>query len=202
MPENERKNVVTTHHSEPVVIQAMRLEGNREQKDRNGNIKVAGGTYIEHVRLYTDKGEITFKPKVQAETTSQLAGMDFTIPTTEKFGADKVLVEFPFLDELMHLIKKKPGQKAIITYKDMATQTFAGEDVTYHFMDDAAFRHIHIASLDKDKKNLAWMQEEKMKADKKAAEKVNASMPSAMKRGEDAPEDEEQDEEPLDPDSP
>lgn len=118
--------------------------------------------YIDRVRLYTNKGEITHKPRKQQTVKEQIAGFNTVVQKTETY----TLTEFTLSNEMLKVLNEnclKSPQEIVISYATMTTENKDGEEVEYNFMRDEQFKTIYYEKYHKDNKENLKKQRDKAK---------------------------------------
>lgn len=131
-------------HLEKVLVKKIVLELTRDEQ------------YVKRVRLETESGNITYKPKYTEKKQKELAGIETENTETKLFGTSEFIASNPMLVTLSKNTKKE-YQEIICSYAE--TTTILDEDETedkpqqtYKFMRSYLFNNIYYPVFHKEDK--------------------------------------------------
>ena len=141
------------YHCVPVKVEKIVLE-------RTGK----NGEQLVRIRLETDLGNITYKPKKQQTVIEKLAGFETEIKKTDLFSTSEFITENPLLVELSKNCKEEP-QEVILGYGEISRfNDEEGEPDYFKFMMEGQFKSLYYEKYHKtDKSNLEKQKEKKQK---------------------------------------
>ncbi len=118
---------------------------------------------VDRLRLVTDIGDITYRPRKKSVSRGTLAGFKTSVKNKELFTMSEFVLEFPLIKELNNQTLKKP-QELWLSYAQI-TNTYENEnedtgeteseEVSYRYMVDNQVEDIYYEFVHKkDKANL------------------------------------------------
>lgn len=157
MEEQEQKEVIPKwFHCVPVMVEKVLVETTPKESK------------VFRVKLMTDLGDITYKPKKQIEEKSELGGFDTVTQKLELFTMGEFVTNNPLLKQLSDNCKKEP-QEIILGYAEISRfDELEQEEVFYKYLTKGQFETIYYEKVHgKDKSNLKKQEEKKEKYNKK-----------------------------------
>lgn len=114
---------------------------------------------IKRLRLKTDLGDITYKPKKKIEKKQEIKGFSVIEDETDFFTIDEFLDKYPFIEILAKNSNEKP-QEIVLSYAEF-TKKYEDNDkeVTYRFMRDYQFETVYYPEVHSTDKRLKKMEE-------------------------------------------
>ena len=150
---NEQEVVAKWYNAVEVSVEFAELE----LSGKNGEL-------VHRLRLKTDIGDVTFKPRKKAEVTGELAGFKTKTSTTELYTVSDFLLDFPVFKALSDNCSNGP-QTVTLSYAEIS-----GEDGTiYKFMRDSQAKTLYYSEFHKDTKETLDRQLEKKEKFKKGS---------------------------------
>lgn len=117
---------------------------------------------VHRIRLDTDAGDLTYKPRKKAEISSEMSGFFTVAKTTELPKVSEFVTENPMLKELSVNCKKEP-QEITVSFAEISRIDDDDEVIWYKFLRDYQFKTIYYAKYHKDDSNLQQQKEWKQK---------------------------------------
>lgn len=140
--------------------------------------KDAAPTEVDYIDVVTDIGSIRHYAKLSGIKTSKAGNYDITVPTSDKVAVANINIQYPFFDKLYSTVKKAKGQgiDAVMTYtKTITTYENGDKKISYsfgYFRSEDFFSHIATKCIDPKNDNLAYLEIEKEKMEKRKAAKI------------------------------
>jgi len=151
MKQKEDKPKVKYYHVIPVKVSGVMLKLTPDKR------------YLIRIKLITDIGDITHKPKKWVNVNESLAGFDVEISDSEYIEITEFILANPMLVMLSKESKKTP-QEIWLSYAEIEGVDNEGVSKKYKFMGTGQFKNIFYEEFHKeDKTTLNKMKETKEK---------------------------------------
>lgn len=111
--------------------------------------------FVNRVRLDTDLGSITHRPKKRIEELSKVSGFDTVSRKTEMMTVNEFIAEYPEMKKLNELAKNEPQLVHLSFVEIMGDKDSDDDDeIWYKFMRDYQFKNIYCPALDTNNEKL------------------------------------------------
>lgn len=122
---------------------------------------------VNRVRLETDVGNITYKPRIREMESEELAGYEMENVTKELHEVSEFIANNPMLSQLAKDCKQQP-QEIYISFAETQQENDNGEVTTYYYTRKSGFEGIYYPNYHKN--------DELLQKQKEIAERYNSDI--------------------------
>jgi len=155
MTPEEIKEKTQTRYCNAKTVTIHKVEIEKSKYSRGQEILIG------RIRLSTDVGDITYKPKKEVTNNSNIAGLDIVSTETEEYSLTEFLMNNTFIKQLAIATKDNLSVEAVVSYTEFGKHIESEDQVVYYkFMRNYQFESIYVEQIHKDDKtNLKAQQE-------------------------------------------